>query len=91
MEVKTRMRAIQLIPGIVIALVIAGIVTAAGLKAMGSFKSSLTSDSDEFNASRDTIKGVGEISGQFPTIGIIAAMVVILMLIGGLATYFALR
>lgn len=85
------MKAIQMIPAIVIALVVAGVVTAAGLKAIGSFKSTLTSDSDEYNATADTVDGISEISGQFSTIGIIAAMVVILMMIGGLTVYFGMR
>jgi len=85
------MEAIRLIPAIVIGLVVAGIVTAAGLKAISSFKSTLTSDSEEYNASTDTISGISEISNQFGTIGIIAAMVIVLMLIGGLTAYFGLR
>lgn len=85
------MKAIQMIPMIVIGLVVAGIVTAAGLKAIGSFKSTLTSDSEEFNATTETIQGISEVSGQFSTIGIIAAMVIILMLIGGLTVYFGMR
>jgi hypothetical protein len=43
------------------------------------------------NATEDTMKGTTEISNQFGTIGIIAAMVVILMMIGGLTAYFGLR
>lgn len=85
------MKALYLIPGAVIALIIAGVVATAGLKAMSSFKSTLTSDTSEYNASADTIDGVAEVSEQFPTIGIIVAMVIILMLIGGLTAYFALR
>lgn len=85
------MEAIRMIPAVVIGLVVAGVVTAAGLKAIGSFKSTLTSDSLEYNASEDTMKGISEISNQFSTIGIIAAMVIILMLIGGLTAYFGLR
>ncbi len=85
------MEAIRMIPSIVIGLVVAGVVVSAGLKAIGSFKSTLTSDSQEFNASGDTIRGISEISNQFSTIGIIAAMVIILMMIGGLTAYFGLR
>jgi len=43
------------------------------------------------NATVDSLKGTAEISNQFGTIGIIAAMVIILMMIGGLTAYFGLR
>ncbi len=43
---------------------------------------------EEFNATRDTLKGTKELSGQFPTMGIVIAMTIILMMIGGLAMYF---
>lgn len=46
---------------------------------------------DVLNATVDSMKGTTEISNQFTTIGIVVAMVVILMMIGGLAAYFALR
>ena len=85
------MEAIRMIPAIVIGLVVAGIVTAAGLKSIGSFKDTLTANTAERNATEDTIDGIGEISGQFGTIGIIAAMVIVLMMIGGLTLYFGLR
>ena len=88
---KAIANAVSMIPGVVIALVIAGVVMAAGLKAMGSFKGTLDANSAERNATDNTINGVVEISKQMPTIGIIAAMVIILMLIGGLAAYFTLR
>jgi len=43
------------------------------------------------NATIDSLSGTKEIAAQTPTMGIVAAMVIILMMIGGLATYFALR
>lgn len=47
--------------------------------------------SAEYNATSQTLTGTTEISNQFGTIGIIAAMIVILMMIGGLTVYFGLR
>lgn len=133
------MEALKLISVALLALITAGLVITAGLKAMGNLKEStcdgtydateamcwtcpttgncssgcsvnissntcyngtsatetVTATVDtanaEFNASKDAVSGTTEISGQFPTIGIVVAMVVVLMLIGGLTAYFAFR
>lgn len=169
------MRAIQLLPTIVIGLVIAGIVAVAGLKVIANFRSNVVDDLSDVSVSNESqtavttivsptyvtgggilsgvsdikinqsgtflsvtvgteanastgyhgtglitiagnysgnqtrlwytynakdailnatvasMEGTTEVTNQFATIGIIAAMVIILMLIGGLTAYFGLR
>jgi len=85
------MEALKMIGVAVLALVVAGLVMAAGLKSISSFSDTLTTGSAEKNATVKTIEGISQIGNQMPTIGIIIAMTVILLLIGGVAAYFGLR
>jgi hypothetical protein len=41
----------------------------------------------EWNATRDVQRGMGDVAEQFPTIGIIAVMVIIISLIAGVFVY----
>ena len=45
----------------------------------------------EINVTTDAEGGVTEVTGEFSTIGIVAVMTVIIMLIGGLTAYFVMK
>ncbi|MHA1880246.1 MAG: hypothetical protein ACTSYG_07590 [Candidatus Heimdallarchaeota archaeon] len=64
----------------VLALVVAAMIAAAGLLALSGFQgsASMVADSAAYNATADAVTGVSEVTGQFPTIGIIVGVVIII-------------
>lgn len=74
----------------VLTLVVAAIIAAVGLLVISGFQSSdsLTAGSAAYNATDDAVEGISEVTGQFPTIGIIVGAVILL---GIVLTGIALR
>lgn len=68
------------IPNVVLLIVLAAMIAGAGLLALSGFQSSdsLTAGSVAYNATADAVTGVSEVTGQFPTIGIIIGVVIII-------------
>ena len=71
-----------------VTLVVVGLVLAFGLQITGDIQDDMTADSAEYNATADTIEGVGKLSEKLP---LIATVVVAVIIIGILVTYFARR
>lgn len=65
--------------------VVAGIFVGYGLKIMGDVKGTMTASSVEANATGDFIAGVGKLSSNAPTLGLIAAAVIIIGMLGYIA------
>ena len=77
------MQAIWLIPTIIIALVVAGIVGSVGAGIIGDTRDSFTANTSEYNASRDAGLAIGNVTEKFPLVGTIAILAVIILLIVG--------
>jgi len=71
-----------------VTIVVVGLVLAFGLQITGDIQDDMTADSAEYNATADTIDGVGKLSEKLP---LIATVVVAVIIIGILVTYFARR
>lgn len=71
-----------------VTLVVVGLVLAFGLQITGDIQDDMTASSAEYNATADTIEGVGKLSEKLP---LIATVVVAVIIIGILVTYFARR
>jgi len=68
--------------------VVLGIGLTYGLNVMGDVKSDMTSDTYEYNASTDAIKGVAKIPEKMP---LIATVIVASIIIGILVRYLMVR
>jgi len=87
----------------VLALVVGAVITAVGVQVLGSVQTTFVTGADgcnataktgcgaDYNATVDSISGVSQISTQFPTIGIVVAMVIIIGLIVGGLGFLLLR
>ena len=64
------------------ALIVAGIFIGYGQKIMGDVKGTMTAGTLEANATNDAQLGVSKLSQQFPTIGLVAAAVVVIGMLG---------
>lgn len=64
-----------------ITLVVVTVALAFGLQVLGDIKSSMTSNSAEFNATADGISGLSKLTGKLPTIGLVLAAVVIISIL----------
>lgn len=71
-----------------VTLVVVGLVLAFGLQITGDIQDDMTPSSAEYNATGDTIEGVAKLSEKLP---LIATVVVAVIIIGILVTYFARR
>jgi hypothetical protein len=71
-----------------VTIVVVGLVLAFGLQITGDIQDDMTASSAEYNATADTIDGVGKLSEKLP---LIATVVVAVIIIGILVTYFARR
>lgn len=83
------MEALKMIPFIFLMLAIAGIVAGAALITVSKFKET-TTDAATLAALGNVTKGMTDVAAQFPTIGIIAVMVIIISLIAGVFVYMRL-
>jgi len=89
------MQAIWLIPTIIIALVVAGIVGAVGAGIIGDTRDSYVTNTagcnatatnacgSDYNSSRDAGNGIMNVTEKFPLVGTIAILAVIILLIVG--------
>jgi len=87
---------------VVLSLVLAAMIAAAGLLALAGFQgsasmlpmtagcnaSSIVACGAAYNATSDAVSGIGEVTSQFPTIGVIVGVVII---IGIVVAGFAMR
>lgn len=83
------MEALKMIPYIVLTLCIAGIIAGASALSLAEFKAT-TTDPDALAAIGNASEGIQKVTEQFPTVGIIAVMVIIISLIAGVFTYMRL-
>lgn len=75
---------VNLIGTVALGLVVAGILVAFGLQILGDVQSDMTVDSAEYNATADTVTGVGRLAGKIPLIAtIVVAVLIIGLLVGG--------
>ena len=81
------MEAFKLIPFVVLSLCIAGIIAGATLIALAEFDET-TDNNDASGGIRNASAGIAKITEQFPTLGIIAVMVIIISVLAGVFTYF---
>jgi len=82
-QMKAKFQLSELL-GIGLTLVVLGIGLAYGLEVMGDIKTDMTTNSLEYNATRDAMEGVAKIPEKMPTI---ATVVVAAVIIGILITY----
>ena len=80
------MEALKYIPYIFLVLAISGIVAGASLVTLGKFTDT-TTNTQALLGLGNASEGLGTIAEQFPTIGIIAVMVIIISLIAGVFVY----
>lgn len=80
------MEALKMIPYIFLMLAIAGVVAGAALITIDKFEDT-TSDAEALGALGNVTEGLTDVAEQFPTIGIIAVMVIIISLIAGVFVY----
>lgn len=79
---------VQDILPIALTIVVAGIGLAYGLNVLGDVQDDMTSNSDEYNATGDTITAVA----KFPSkLGLIVTVIVAAILIGVLVRYLMVR
>jgi len=83
---EKQMEALKMIPYIFLVLAISGIVAGAALITISKF-SATTTDSATLRALGNVTKGMSDVAEQFPTIGIISVMVIIISLIAGVFVY----
>jgi len=81
------MEALGTIPYLFLILAVSGIVAGATTLAISKFKAT-TTDSDTINALGNVSSGMKTVSEQFPTLGVIAVMIIIIALIAGVFSYF---
>lgn len=74
-------------PKLVLVLVLLIIITGAGALAVSSFKSTLTSGTAAYNATANGETGVLNLSAQYPTVGTIIGISLIIVVVLG-AFYF---
>ena len=80
------MEALKFIPYLFLVLAISGIVAGASVLTISKFKDTTTDDAT-LRALGNVTEGLGDVAEQFPTIGIIAVMVIIISLISGVFVY----
>lgn len=80
------MDALKLIPYVVLVICISGIIAGASAIALAEF-SDTTSDTNAGYVISNATDGIVTIANQFPTVGIIGIMVVIISLIAGVFVY----
>lgn len=78
---------LQDIPVIIGLLVVSGIYGTYALKIQSDVRTTMTTNSLEYNASTDAMTGVSKISGQLPNIGLVAGAVIII----GMLSYLVFR
>ncbi len=81
------MEAFKLIPFVVLSLCIAGIIAGAALITLAEFDAT-TTDTTASLGIANASAGIAKITEQFPTLGIIAVMVIIISVLAGVFTYF---
>jgi hypothetical protein len=81
------MDSIKLIPFIILAIAISGIVAGAAAISLAKFEGT-TTDKDAIGAINNATAGVGDAAEQLPTVAIIGIMVIIISLLGGVFAYF---
>ena len=74
--------------GVIITFVIIGIVAIVGLTVMVDQKDDLTEGTVEYNASTAAIEGISEFPSKLP---MLAGIIVGVMVIGIVVTYFAMK
>ena len=84
---KARVNVSDILP-LALTLVVAGIGVAFGLNILSDTQGDFTADTPEYNATRDTITGVGKFSSKF---GIIATVIVASIVIGLLVRFLFVR
>jgi hypothetical protein len=80
------MESLKYIPYLFLILAVAGIVAGASVLTISKFKST-TTDAPTLATLGNVSSGMSTVSEQFPTIGIIAVMVIIISLIAGVFVY----
>lgn len=77
---------VNMIGGVALALVVAGILIAFGLQILGDVKGDMTASSAEANATQEAIDGVSNLAEKLPLIAtIVVAVLIIALLVGGFA------
>jgi len=76
-----------LIP-IVASFIVAGLFIAFGSQIIGDVQDDMTAASAEYNATQDTLDGVGNMSEKFPTLG---TVIIAGVIITALLTFLAFR
>lgn len=72
------------LPGLVITVVVAIIILGAGILALTGFRDSLTANTLEYNSTVNGITSLSNTSAQFPVIGtIIGVAILISVVVGG--------
>ena len=79
---------VQELLGVGFTLVVLGIGIAYGMDVVSDVRTDFTTNSQEYNATTDTITGLGKITAKIPTI---ATVVVASVIIGILVTYLWAR
>lgn len=80
------MEALKWIPYVFLMLGISGIIAGATVLSVGKFKDT-TTDTPTLLALGNVTQGLSDVAEQFPTIGIIAVMVIIISLIASVFVY----
>lgn len=76
------------LPSIAIILVVAVLVIGAGALALDAFSSSVTTDSYAYNVTENGLLGLDNTTAQFPTIGTIIGVVILIGLVVAGFQYF---
>jgi len=82
------MEALKYIPYLFLILAVSGIVAGAALLTIAQF-SATTTNTATLAALGNVSSGMSTVAQQFPTIGIISVMVIIISLIAGVMVYMA--
>lgn len=82
------MEALKYIPYLFLVICVAGIIAGASALSLSKFAET-TTDTAADNAISNATAGIGTMSQQFGTIGIIAIMTIIIGLLAGIMGYFA--
>ena len=74
-------------PQVVMMLVLIGLMLGAGALSLSKFQGSLTAGTIEYQAVGNATKGLGDLSTQLPTIGVIIGVAILISVVLG-AFYF---
>lgn len=79
--------ALKFIPYLFLILAISGVVAGASVLTISKFRAT-TTDTNTLATLDNVSSGMNTVAEQFPTIGIIAVMVIVISLIAGVFVYF---